>query len=846
MDYPGKVITKNQVTPSQTSASGVWTVDDAAAAVENNSWPVAGVPNPISRSLRFNSADSAYLNRTPATASNRKTWTWSGWVKRTKLGYNTAEILGCYGASNDNQNFEFRFNASDQLQITLWSGSTTTTSVYRDVSAWYHIVLTIDTTSASNKCRLWVNGVEVTAFATDYVETISLNADLAINTTAAHYIGRWYILDAGNYFFNGYLTEVNFIDGQALDATYFGMTDPQTGAWIPKAYNGTYGTNGFYLNFSNNASTAALGTDYSGNSNTWTTNNFSVTAGAGNDSLTDVPTPWIAYNTTGDIGGVVRGNYATFNPLLVSSAYGYRTLSNGNLMTVGNSATNNGNDYSTQTIKTGKWYAEFTCTGSSFVYPQVGIISVTSAGSGAGQVGYIADSCGYFANGNKKVDAASDTAYGSSFTTNDVIGIAVDADNGAVYFSKNGVFQNSGVPTSGASKTGAADTWTGGATEFYISTAVYQSGTGWNANFGQRPFAYTPPAGFLSLCTTNLPTPTILDGGDYFNTVLWTGTGATNSLTGWGFSPELFWVKSRSNALNHAVFDVVRGTTNALRPNAATAEQTRSGVTSWDTDGVTIGTDDESGGQSGYTYVGWGWKAGGTPAVTNTAGTITSSISVNTTSGFSIVTWSGNNGTNATVGHSLGVAPSLIITKNRSGVSDWPTYHSGLSSGYTIFLNTAGAQSNAASWYGTNAPTSSVFYTTYIGNISINASSNNYVSYCFAPVAGYSAFGSYTGNGSTNGPFVYTGFRPRWVLIKSSSNGGLSWFIIDSSRNTYNVCDARLFPDLSNAETTGQTNLDITSNGFKVRTDGTSTNGSGYTYIYAAFAENPFKLALAR
>jgi hypothetical protein len=198
--------------------------------------------------------------------------------------------------------------------------------------------------------------------------------------------------------------------------------------------------------------------------------------------MTDVPT----------LTSATAANFATFNPLLYSAASGYRTLSNGNLTTIGNSAANNGNDYSTQTVTTGKWYAEFTCSGSSGIYPQVGIISVAGAGSGGGQVGYVSNSIAYFASGVKKVNGGADTAYGSSFTTGDVIGVAVDATIGTITFYKNNTSQ------------GAASTWTGGTIEFFFSTAVYQSSNGWNCNFGQQPFVYTPPTGYLALNTFNL------------------------------------------------------------------------------------------------------------------------------------------------------------------------------------------------------------------------------------------------------------------------------------------------------------------------------------------------------
>ena len=247
----------------------------------------------ISRSLRFNSADSAYLDRTPASAGNRKTWTWSGWVKRSALEANN--ILFSAGPSTSDR-LIFNFNTTDNLTInnTVSNSLTTirtTTAVYRDISGWYHVVLAVDTTqaTASNRTKIYVNGEQVTAFSTS--NDFTQNYDGFVDAANQHNIG---LAISGSAYANFYLTEVNFIDGSALDPTSFGEYNTDTGVWQPKAYTGSYGTNGFYLNFSDNSGTTSttLGKDYSGNGNNWTPNNFSVTAGAGNDSLVDTPTPY--------------------------------------------------------------------------------------------------------------------------------------------------------------------------------------------------------------------------------------------------------------------------------------------------------------------------------------------------------------------------------------------------------------------------------------------------------------------------------------------------------------------------------------------------------------------------
>jgi hypothetical protein len=824
MDYPGKVITKNQVTPTQTSATGVWTLDDAAAATRNNNWPVAGVPNPISKSLRFNSADSAYLNRTPASAGNRKTWTWSGWVKRSTL--DSSATYAIFDVQVDANNwFTFAFRNDAILYDVVYSGTRialSSTAIYRDPSAWYHLVVAADTTNATaaNRIRGYINGVEVSlnsyVIGSGYVPQ---NTDMAINTTSVHSIGRRNMAIPDLYL-PSYLTEVNFIDGQALTPSSFGMTDPVTGVWEPLKYSGTYGTNGFYLNFKDATSTTTLGLDYSGNSNTWTTNNFSVTAGAGNDSLTDVPTPWIVYNTTGDVGGVVRGNYATWNPL---SKGANTTLANGNLdasYTTANSAAGG-----TIAVSSGKWYWEVTSSGSANdIY---GICSASESVASLGYPGATATSYGYLANG-LKYNNASSTAYGASFTTNDVIGVALDLDAGTLVYYKNGSSQ-------GTAFSSLSGTFIPAIRPGLSATTV--------TNFGQRPFAYTPPSGFLSLCTTNLPASTVLKGSEYMNVALYTGTGSSLGVTGVGFQPDWVWIKGRSGATDHGLYDVLRGVQNQVESNSTGAETAEAtGLTAFGSDGFTVGALAQLN-TSSATYVAWNWGANGA-GVSNTAGTITATVSANTTAGFSIVTYTGNGIDGATVGHGLGVVPSMVIQKRRDGgIANFRVWHSAIyaTSGVTdtLFLNSTAASGPDAD---NISGVSSTTFTTR-GTGGTNPSGNGCVAYVFAAISGFSAFGSYTGNGSTDGPFVYLGFRPRFVLFKSTS-GPRNWAILDSGRNPSNVANFDLYPNQSLAEVT-QSTVDFLSNGFKLRVTDSDFN-QAETYIFAAFAENPFKNALAR
>ena len=780
----------------------------------------------IERSLRFNSTDSAYLNRTPASAGNRKTFTYSCWVKRGLINAaaHTFGITAAAGGSDPRSEMEFDGTANEINIGFNPSGSqwfeSFTNAVFRDPSAWYHIVVSVDMTQATdtNRLKVYVNGV-VQTFRVYSVP--SQNTDLPINNNIAHSIGRYQA--GGTSHLNGYLTEINFIDGQALTPSSFGEFNEDTGVWQPKAYTGSYGTNGFYLDFADNSGTTSttLGADSSGNGNNWTPNNFSVTAGAGNDSLVDSPT---RYGTDTGAGGTVRGNYATWNPLNADG-----TFANGNLD--GTTGTSGSRSFgSTLGVRSGKWYAEITVGTTTEDNMFIGVVNASyNAEDGNARPYTFSDNVGYFQNGTKYVNSAN-SAYGATYATNDIIGIAINFDSNETTFYKNNVSQGA------ISKTFSGD---------YILAIGSGSSVGGQTailNAGQRPFAYTAPSGFKALVTTNLPTPTIEDGGEYFNAVLYTGNATARTITGVGFQPDFVWVKSRNTTWNHALFDAVRGTTKYLESNTTSSEFTNANtLTAFGSDGFSVGIGSIVN-SNNDTYVAWNWKANGA-GVSNTAGTITSTVSVNTTSGFSIVTYTGN-ATNSTVGHGLGVAPSMVIVKSRTTGDEWPVYHSGLTSAsYYVLLNQTIAETSSVNFWNNTAPTSSVFSLGIGANT--NRSGANLVAYCFAPVAGYSAFGKYTGNGSNDGVFVYTGFRPRWILVKRTDSTS-GWHLYDTSRDTYNAATKRLQPDLSNAENTANGIIDILSNGWKFRNTNTDWDASGGTYIYAAFAENPFAYSLAR
>jgi hypothetical protein len=722
------------------------------------------------------------------------------------------------------------FNSSEALNIfdSNAGGGTnlSTSAVYRDVSAWYHIVVAVDTTQATdtNRTKLYVNGTQVTSFSV--ANYPFQNSNTYVNSAVSHSIGSWN--PAAGLHFDGYMTEINFVDGQALTPSSFGETDALTGVWKPKAYAGTYGTNGFYLNFKDNASTSALGTDYSGRGNNWTTNNISLTAGATFDSMIDVPTPY-------DDGGNGRGNYAVLNPLRRGSFN--PTISEANLRTTAPDGNGAYISIATMGVASGKWYFESTClfNEGGFIYPIIGISDINDLNNAPGGVAYEA---GYFSDGRRYVNGAV-SSYGASWGANDVIGVAFDLDSTqrTVQFFKNGVSQ------------GVINITTNAAITYTAKIGLQGANEAMAANFGQRPFAYTPPTGFKALNTQNLPEPTIAKGGEHFNAVLYTGNGGTQSITGVGFSPDFVWMKGRNEVNNHGAFDTVRGPSLALRPNITNAESTTNGINAFNSDGFSFGGSGFN--SSGVNYVAWNWRGSDSAAVTNTAGSITSTVSANPTAGFSIVTYTGNGLTSATqtIGHGLGARPAFIITKKRSSGTDynWSCWHQGLfdstwGQNVGIWLNSTSGQ-NAAMWAGVSNFSSTVFSPADL--LYNNENGAAYVNYVFSEVAGYSRFGRYTGNGSSNGPFVFCGFRPRFLLLKRSSAEG-SWYIYDTVRDTFNVANKRIIPNAENAESSDINTVDFVSNGFKLRDDTFVWNESGSTYIFAAFAEHPFKNALAR
>lgn len=743
----------------------------------------------------YGDGSTGYFSRTNGVAATDGTKaTISFWCKRWKLGGNHPVIDAGAGAAIST----LFFRGATGEECLEWNDDTTntfqTTAVFRDVSAFAHGQIVWDSTqaTASDRIKLYIDGTQITSFSSSNFATIALNETITM-TENSQAVRLLYSTDLGVYS-PMYLADFHLIDGQALAPSYFGETDSITGSWKPKAYTGTYGNNGFHLDFANGAS---LGADSSGNGN-----NFTKTGTV--TQTTDSPTD----DATNNIG-----NFCTWNPIALSSANVVPSLGNLKL-----TQTNDAWTAGTLGVSSGKWYWEIvpgSGIGGAFF---IGIVAAPPR-PGAGDSPGIQSIAWYsYKPDGNKYDGTTATAYGASYTTGDVVGVALDLDAGTLTFYKNNTSQ-------GTAFSGLTGIW-------FPLGYQYPSGT---TNFGQTAFSYTPPTGFKRLCTANLPAPTIKDAGAHFAAVTYTGNGSTQSITGVGFQPDFVWIKRRDSAASHALFDAVRGATKYLSSDSTAAEVTdANSLTSFNADGFSLGNAAITNTNTA-TYVAWCWKMNGAGA-SNTDGTITTTVSANTTAGMSIVKWTGT-AANATVGHGLGAVPKLIIAKANTQVTEWPVYHASLANTEYAVLNTTAAKATGATYWNSTSPTSSVFS---LGSSTNTNNTNGMIAYCFAEVPGFSKFGSYIGNGSADGPFVHCGFRPKYVLIKRTDSAA-AWYAHDTARNTYNVVGAHLWASNSLAESSpGDNNQDFLSNGFKCRDLSGDTNASGGTYIFAAFAEYPF------
>ena len=777
--------------------------------VSNFWWQDAGDgpgpgPDPgdlIGNSLRFRGqnvgSDQEYCLRRSNGTNCQSVRTMSVWIKTVAKQPKPSAILSlgpsfsaAYDAWSLTLNDETNSNsfAFGSNQLGIYFGGASYFGLppkYRDPSAWYHIV--VQTDGADN--ILFVNG--------ENIGTLSSIERLSGDITIGQLPAAWNLPRT----FNGYMAHFYFIDGQTIEPTEFGRYNNQ-GVWVPIDYDGTYGTNGFYLDFSDPAD---IGADRSGNGNDFTPTGFELAdqTSANWDLMQDSPTQ----------------NYSTLNPLFTNGTGSPGTLSKANLKyksgyflyktapgTIG--------------LKTGKYYWEQVCPfqGSS-PNPTAGIIRGTTAANNTyisydpnGNVfgfGYANDGWIY---GDLQVGGVGTTAGGSITTSvepfgiGDVIAVAADIPNGTVSWYKN----NTLVYT-------ISDVGAGTIYDWMPAVSAYDQ-TEWDVNFGQRPFVYTPPAGFEALQTQNLPEAPIPNGRDHFQAI--TDTGA-NILTAaqTAFPNGLWWIKDRANANQHQFVDSVRGGNLALQCPAS-------------------GADTAYVAPSGNS-VAWCWDAPQTATIS--AGSIgagvpvvNSNVGTNTLAGFSIVTWQADGSNDGGVAHGLDRKPEFIIYKARNVTNPFQIWYS--AGGQNKFLllsgNAAGSDIDTSIYSEPTADTISNYQ---------NANGVQMVAYCWHSVPGYSAFGSYQGNSSADGPFIYTGFRPAFVMLKKTSSTGGSWVITDTTRSISNPVDEMLFANNDVGEIVSPSYvIDILSNGFKPRVADDNLNSAGNTYIYAAFAENPF------
>jgi len=768
------------------------------------------------RSLRFNSLEYAYAERSLTATGNRRTYTISCWVK-TGTQYTTPDT------SSQNCNFNF-FSVGQssavhtQFRVTggyLQAISYNTSQQFNvapadrtlfDGTAFYHIVFAVDTTqaTASNRVKLYVNGelLDTTgsSFPTQNLDTFVNFTGMSARIAQSHQ----------GIYYSGYLSEFYLIDGQSLTPSSFADYDVD-GTWVPIKYTGSYGTNGLYLNFQDNASVSAVLADKSGNSNNFTGYNLSVTPGEQDDSFFDVPSKGTQTDT--GVGGEVSGNYCLF---AINSSTKYVLKNCGTNVVPGSSG-----DWSllgSMALPVGKWYWEHEVLNNADGGNYFGV-GVADVGTQDTKTRFAEWGCTWNTlYGAVYLNGFNVTSTGHLGVVGDIIGVAYDADNLTIKFYVNNTLQTTQNLT--ANRLYAPFFWSKGTTsQTYV-------------NFGAKAYTYTAPSGYKAVCSVNCPYP-IIDGTTGQASFIYTGTAASNTISGLNFSPDFTWLKSRvSGASGHTITDIVRGPSISDYMNSNVPESTQNTLTSFNSDGITISAS-SSVNYSGFTYAGWVWDAG-TSTTTNTAGTIPVQLRANPTYGFSIATYTGNGISGATTGHGLGVRPGYVLTKPRTfGIAyftfsyyyDWGQNHS-----YMV-ANQIGP---AAGWGASmNATT-----ITRTNNNPENANGQPYISYHFAPVPGYSAMGLYDGASGSLRAYVSLGFRPKFILLKNTINNA-NWLIYDDNRLGYNPKNYDIIQNSSAGDSTTQW-LRILSNGFQIQTSDLALNTVSNTYFYMAFAEKPF------
>jgi len=564
------------------------------------------------------------------------------------------------------------------------------------------------------------------------------------------------------------------------------------------------------------------------------------------------------------------GNFCTMNQVDPGV---FQTITGGGLIVggTGSSTADQAKRGATFYVNSGKWYWEVRQTVGGSSYGSVGI-SVGSAGTATptANSGFsqglmyqsIAGTLEAVAAGYVGLGTVTTTSTGvSAISSNQVINIALDMDNRKLFFGLDGTYFNSGDPANGTNPqfSWTTDTFVTPTSRNYATNRPSHYNFGQDSTFGGNEtaggnadgnshgdFHSSVPTGFLSLCSSNLSISDDIDpaqtdddyiGGKQFNTILYTGTGSSNALTGLGFQPDLVWVKRRNGSADHKLTDSTRGVTKSLEPNDTTNEATdTNGLTAFGSDGFTVGSD-AAYNNSSDTYVAWAWRCAGGTTATNSEGNHDCTLQANAKAGFSIMTLANyTSASGVTLGHGLDTAPSFYMHKPLGNTKPWHVYHSGIGATKAMVWNTTASAATAIGYWANTAPTADVLS---LGNTF--AGTGNGIVYAWSEIEGYSKFSSYVGNGDANGPFVYTGFRPRFLIIKAADSAQ-TWFMYDTERSTFNPVNRYLYGqrDLSE-DTAGSINIDFLASGFKIRNSRSDTNTSGDTYLSMCWGDVPFK-----
>ena len=784
----------------------------------------------VENSVWFDSGGGMTDNATPASDSNKK-MTISCWAKRAKLGDGSnSQVLWSWTRDNGvNDYVQLSFlGPTDKLGMTLQttddghSLSFKSNAVYRDTTAWMHLLFTVDTTPSTPTWDIFVNGSSIKDDLTqDATPAIAQNQTFRFGETGSYLGVGCKANDATSSVFYGYMAEVAYQNNVVVtDASDYGELSDD-GIWIPKDISDlTYGSSSFLYQFGTAPGTGnGAGTDTSGRGNHLTENDTTASR-----KTTDSPT------NSDDLG-----NYCIWNPLTTNiNASSSLALSDGNLV-VSNTASEDANVHGSFGLSSGKWYFEVTVNTINEIFLGVSDATIASNANSKTEAGaFVLDLLEA-----DKYNNDGGSSYGSAFSNGDVANVAVDLDNGKIWIGKDGTYPNSGNPA-----TGSNEMYSGISGTVFPFLSTQGSGTKQaTTNFGQSSFTTSAPTGFKAVATHNMTEPTITKPSDHFQVIAYEGTSASTLTVNTNFQADWVWIKERTNSRSWHMYDTIRGVGKSLYTNGGWVEDTNEVNGYLDqfnatsirlTNGSTSGNN-VKGSSDSNTYVMYCMKAGGT-ASSNSDGTITSNVSANTTAGFSIVSYTGNSTADATVGHGLSSTPELIIVKNREAAESWAPWHKVLDSAKRLDLDSNSAQFSTANYV--EGVTSDVFQLSSSGGVINNG--DDFIAYCWHSVNGFSKIGSYTGNGATDGPFIYLGFKPSLFIVKRISGSG-NWLLMDGARNTYNPVSARLNSDTGYDESTvGASNYDFLANGVKLKNDAGSSNTGSQTYIYAAFAETPF------